>query len=229
MVVLLVIFGPLAADYDAAYSFVREQSLNGRFDDRIRRIVNSFDQYPELRASIARCDSVKLYEGLPHQSWERLFLEQELAAKKTIKLGNYPFYAESIEISPEDTGRLKSIYRSWWSFAPFRGFKDCGGYHPDYCLAWSDGSSLYLVQICLGCHEMKTFADGKELYCEIRSGAFAELKAILLPYRKNRSHIQLLAQIGVNFVRSGSSSYLKIHYCNSHIQTAASARLWFGA
>lgn len=177
-VVLSVVFGPLALDYYLAYSHVR--------GDRAKELVDSFARFPELRAAIGGSETLKLYEGLPHQTWEPEGLKKELAGKPVVTLGGYPFYEEPLEASPADAKRLRSISRSWWSFVPFRGFKACGGYHPDWCMAWSDGQNTYLVQICFGCHEMKAFLDGKQLHGDIRPGAFSELETTLAHYQKNR-------------------------------------------
>ncbi|MEQ2008130.1 MAG: hypothetical protein ABMA26_15135 [Limisphaerales bacterium] len=177
-VVLATVFGPLALDYYFAYSRVR--------DGHAKELVDSFARFPELRTAIGRSETLKLYEGLPHQRWESESLKRELAGKPVVTLAGYPFYKEPLEMNPADASRLKSICRSWWSFVPFRGYKACGGYHPDWCLAWSDGRQTYLVQLCFGCHEMKAFLDGKELHGDIRHGAYSELETMLARYRKNR-------------------------------------------
>lgn len=177
-VLVVAVFGPLALDYYQAYSRVQ--------GDHAKELVDSFAHFPQLRAAIGRSETLKLYEGLPHQRWEPDALKRELAEKPVVTLGGYPFYQVPLVVSPADAKRLRSISRSWWSFVPFRGFKACGGYHPDWCLAWSEGQNTYLVQICFGCHEMKAFLDGKELHGDIRHGAYSELEAMLARYQKDR-------------------------------------------
>lgn len=127
-----------------------------------------------------------LYEGLPHQSWEYRSYTNELSSKAIIKLGGFPFYAEPLLLREDDARELRSFYCERSSFKPFSGVRDCGGYHPDYALEWSNGAKRFVVQICFGCQEMKTFANGKELYCDVTPKAFKQFESVLKHYRKNR-------------------------------------------
>ncbi len=143
---------------------------------------------PRFRMLVTQSGSLTLYEGLPHQRFEEALLQQELAQKQTTNSGGFPFYAEQISPSPADAKRLKDIYCQEGAFTPrlFGVVWRCGGYHPDYCLVWGEAASICLVQICFGCQQMKTFAGGKELYCQISSAACSDLKQLLVAYQRNR-------------------------------------------
>lgn len=145
----------------------------------------SFAHYADFAAKIAKCDAIRLFEGLPHPHYDRDLLAGELESKETIEIGGFPFYSAPILLAADDAKRLKDLYLDSNSFAPFGGAKDCGGYHPDYCIEWSDGNLRVYVQICFGCYEMKTIVNGAELHCDIRN-ARDEFSSILLKYHKQR-------------------------------------------
>lgn len=64
--------------------------------------------------------------------------------------------------------------------------KKCEGFHPDYCLVWTNGPATYHLLLCFGCHEMKLHGPGQELLVDIRQRAFEEFKIILMKYRDQR-------------------------------------------
>jgi hypothetical protein len=154
--------------------------------DAGREAAGTFKWYKPFAAQVQRANTVILYEGLPHQAWQPEAHTNELATKKTVVLGEDPFYAEPLRLSPSDVEKLRRLYCDPSSFRPFGGMKACGGYHPDYCIEWHADTKKLFVQICFGCHEMKTFSDGKILYCDISPGAFETFETILKSYRKNR-------------------------------------------
>ena len=133
-----------------------------------------------------------LYEGLPHQFWDSKKLEEELANKRTIRITQFefPFYARPLSVSSEDIEALRQLATSSGSFLSYGGPKLCGGYHPDYALAWSDGTSTSYLLICFGCHEM-FFYDGKHAFwADIREEAFSKFKAILHKYHDQRPKVE---------------------------------------
>src|SRR3954468_13955817 len=99
---------------------------------------------------------------------------------------NSPCMRKPFGISAEDTEKLQQLCSASSSFRPFGGFKNCGGDHPDYCLEWENADERYLVEICLGCHEMKLFWNEREIYCDINKNAYDRFETILKKYRKNR-------------------------------------------
>lgn len=153
----------------------------------VQEIADSFKLYRPFARAVQHASRAVLYEGLPHQNWERTTFTNELATKQTVFLCKHPFYSEPLSLSQEDTDTLRRLYCDSSSFNPFQGHKACGGYHPDYCLEWSNGTKQFLVQFCFGCHEMKTFSEGQEHYCEMSSTAFPKFESILKKYRGHRT------------------------------------------
>ena len=127
--------------------------------------------------------SLTLYEGLPHQAFDRELMESEIVTKKTIHWHDFPFYERPLTASTADVETLRSLCENPDSFCAYRGPKLCGGFHPDYCLSWTDGEESYDLLICLGCIEVKFFGGGHELLADIRS---RQLKQILRRYHDQR-------------------------------------------
>jgi hypothetical protein len=136
-----------------------------------------------VRSSVA----LRLFEGLPHQAFERELLKSELKGKQTFRSNGHHFYQTEIIPSEEDALALADIASSPKSFEEWGGMKLCGGYHPDWLIRWtgSDGHS-HDLNVCLGCHEAKIHGERYRLYCDLSDTAFARLQAILAKYAKQR-------------------------------------------
>jgi len=145
-----------------------------------------FERLPSILAGIQKSGDISLYEGLPSEFWEPQLLEQELDQKKTIKLHGYPFYEERLAFRGTDAERFTALLSARRSFMPFRGPKECGGYHPDYCIEWKTGGAATHALICLECGDVKLFGPRGELYCNLGHEAGQKLAQLLRPYRKNR-------------------------------------------
>lgn len=83
----------------------------------------------------------------------------------------------------EPLRRLACAADSYWSYG---GPKLCGGFHPDYCLAWKDGEAAYHFLICFGCHEVKLYGPRTELILDLRKESYAAFKAALETHRAQR-------------------------------------------
>lgn len=128
--------------------------------------------------------SLTLYEGLPHQMWEADELKKELAAKTTIQINGFPFYAHPIEMAANDVEVLRSLSASPDSYWSYAGPYMCGGFHPDYCLTWKNQGARYHLQICFGCKEMALSGPKNKLTADIRD--LETFKTILEKYRNQR-------------------------------------------
>lgn len=135
---------------------------------------------------IQRSKSFVLYEGLPHQTFESEQLEKELATKRTRRIDEYFFYDHPLEVADADVEKLRRLSSASENYSPYAGPKECGGFHPDYALAWSDGDETYHLLICFGCHEMEFHGPRGMLLVDIREKAFKQFEAILKQYRDQR-------------------------------------------
>jgi hypothetical protein len=155
------------------------------FDDQARENAKSFQQFGAFAAALHHGRLDKVYEGLPHDIFERELFESEKRNKETIKTDGYDFYARPITVSPELTTQLRHLLTSKTSFVPFQGYKACGGFHPDWGLVWGEGSDSWTVLLCFGCSEMIVIKNGEqEIYCDIWD--LAPFESLLNPLHTNR-------------------------------------------
>jgi hypothetical protein len=152
--------------------------------------ANEHSELQTILAGIGPNASLVLYEGLPHQTFEWNQMQKELATKKTIEIHEYPFYERPLAVSDADVATLRQLSLAPDSFVSYMGPKGCGGYHPDYCLEWTDGGATCELLICLGCREMELYAAGKKLLVDIRNSAFDQFEATLEKYRDQRPPIE---------------------------------------
>ena len=137
--------------------------------------VEELSQFTPISEGIRRASSLTLFEGLPHPMWESDRLENERATKKTILIHDFPFYARPLALAAEEVEPLRKLSSAAGSYASYMGEKACGGYHPDYCLTWHDGTASYDLMICFGCAEMKLYGPGNYLIVDLNDEAFETL------------------------------------------------------
>ena len=155
------------------------------FDDRQRARAETFKKFDDFAASIQHAQLTKVYEGLPHDVMEREAFESERKKKETTKVEGSYYYLSPISASPALTEQLRKLLTSRTSFVPFQGYKACGGFHPDWCLVWSEGSDTWAVLLCFGCGEMIVRKNGeREIYCDIWDRSV--LESLLNPLHVNR-------------------------------------------
>ena len=150
--------------------------------------AKEFSNFKPLANGISRTKQIALYEGLPHQHFQRALLEQELQTKKTLQLHEFPFYPEPLDLSDADALQLEKLILDKDSFREmrFNTKKACGGFHPDFAVEFSSRDELYHVLICCGCVEIKIYGPKNALYCDVRPTAHDKLVALLNPYHKYR-------------------------------------------
>lgn len=151
-----------------------------------REVSTDFGNYKPLAAIVAKADKVVVYEGLPHQAWEGDLLEEELKAKETVKLHEFPFYAAPVKLKAGDTQALTKLFTAEDSLVKFGGEKLCGGFHPDYCIEWHIGKDIVRCLVCFGCHEVKVYGPKSSLRCDIKDAAYKKFETILKAYRQQR-------------------------------------------
>ena len=136
--------------------------------------------------AIGQTSTLELFEGLPHQSWEGELLKSELANKKTVTIHDFPFYQKPQKISDKDAATLRALCLGKKSFEPFGGYKLCGGFHPDWCLRWTEGTTVTDIHVCFGCHEIKAYSGKTMVYCDMNGDTHKKLKKLLAAYQKER-------------------------------------------
>ncbi len=136
------------------------------------------------RTTVAAAKSIVVFEGLPHQMWDRELLAVEIQRKDTQKIWEYPFYTPSVAATNSDD--LRQLLCSSDSIVVYGGPKLCGGYHPDYCISWQAGEITYYALVCFGCQEI-VFYDGKKpLIYDLDEKAYERYKKLLAIYEAKR-------------------------------------------
>lgn len=138
-------------------------------------------------AAIGPIQDVTVFEGLPHQGWERSRFDTEVKTKDIFVSHKHSFYRAAILPSDQDAKRLHRLATNPSAFSEWVGMKRCGGYHPDWLIRWTDADGqTHEWHICFGCHETKIYGPGYQLYCDLNKGTYQSLKDILEKYHKQR-------------------------------------------
>lgn len=167
-------------------------ALFGRPDSLQKQFNRDTEHYNLFVEHILLCDQMNLYEGLPHQLFERESLTSELLTKPVVYRCKYPFYREPLSLAETDANQLKVLVSRENAFQRFypppgRFFgKACGGFHPDYCIEWQHQRKRYDALVCFGCNEIKFCGARIFVHYDITEGAANEFEQILKSYRKNR-------------------------------------------
>ena len=122
---------------------------------------------------------IRIYEGLPHQLWEKELLAKEKLRADITDFGDFPFYTPGISPKKETLEALRNLLISSSTVKPYTGPKRCGGFHPDFAAVWNDREHDYVALICFGCHEIKFLLPDKVLHFDINNKAYNDLKMLL--------------------------------------------------
>jgi hypothetical protein len=138
----------------------------------------------EVRASFRNARTLLVYEGLPHQAHEKALLAQELQRSDVTRIADYPFYAPAVAARQPES--LRRILGNAASFRVYSGPKTCGGFHPDYAVAWSDRGSTHHLLVCYGCGEVLLLSGGQSLAYNLTDQAVADLQQAFAPHARKR-------------------------------------------
>lgn len=137
-----------------------------------------------VRANISSANRLKVYEGLPHQVKEKALLERELGKKGVTRILGYPFYGPAV--TAKNGEALRKLMSDPASYRIYTGPKTCGGFHPDYALAWEVDGVTQHVLVCYGCGEA-LFSDGTRLLpYDLKHAALYELRELLGDHARRR-------------------------------------------
>ena len=136
--------------------------------------------------NVRSAQTVAVYEGLPHQTFEHDVYLSELKRADVVRIETFPFYAAPLSASPPEKSELTEIVLGDDAHIRYRGPKLCGGYHPDYVVIWEQAGHKSGAMVCFGCHEVIYFTPQGRLIQELGNDAYGKLKAVLSQYRVNR-------------------------------------------
>lgn len=138
----------------------------------------------DMRAGLRSAPTLMVYEGLPHQTKEKVLLEREVQRADVTRLLGYPFYKPPVPA--KQNARLKSLLGDANNYGTYTGPKTCGGFHPDYAVSWTAEGEPHFILICFGCGEA-LFWDGRRLMpYDIKHGPLSELMGLLVGHVSKR-------------------------------------------
>lgn len=136
------------------------------------------------RVRLAR--EVTLLEGLPHQLVEHGSFLRELQTRANVEFAGYAFYKRPLPLADADREALREIFTDARTFRAYSGPKKCGGFHPDYAVAWGRGGATERLLVCFGCHEILVANADQQLIADLPGPAYERLRAILSKYHAQR-------------------------------------------
>ena len=139
-----------------------------------------------LRDALRRSKTVEVYEGLPHQMFERGLLEREMERDDVKQIDGFPFYTPAVAAEGRVLQELKVLISDEKTYLKYSGEKKCGGFHPDYTVQWRREENVYWVLICFGCEEVIFTDGGKSLKYDLNSDVKDKLRAPLAGFDKKR-------------------------------------------
>lgn len=193
MISLVLTSAVVASADDGDWEFLRSHLTDSHKSQKIwQKEIDTFRFFPTALAFIAQADSIEIYEGLPHPTFEAVALKQQLASHETVKIGGYPFYAQPQAITPKAKVRLTELMTNASGFTPFTGYKMCGGFHPDYAIRFKKEKESCDVLICFGCHDAEVRFHKNLITCSTRKG----WNEFFAPYAQKRPTQTLSQQAG---------------------------------
>jgi hypothetical protein len=144
-----------------------------------------FAELPRLLRLVPHDAAPLIYEGLPHQSQQRKALAVELT-KSPFTRHNFWFYRSALPAEVEHQAILARLLSDPSSFRKFAGPKKCGGYHPDYAVAWKIGEVEIEFHFCRGCHEARIYGGDTQIYVDLDEAAYLTLEKVWPTYAINR-------------------------------------------
>jgi hypothetical protein len=143
------------------------------------RADRSLGNISKFISAVATSENVSVYEGLPHQNWERDAYTAELRRGDLIWLEGYPFYRNSLALTDDEKQTLTAIAVNKESHVPHVLPKFCGEFHPDYAIVWTAKGKTSGSLICFGCEEWKNFTPQGRLHEDLAPSAYRQLQTLL--------------------------------------------------
>ncbi len=151
---------------------------------KTKKIKASFAKLKPMVGIVGEDAKFTVYEGLPMYGGSFEGFDPALDPKTIVRRFGFLFHQTPLEIEAEDRKELKALVKDPKSFVKFGGFKLCGGFHPDFSIVFGSGDNAVEMHLCFGCHELKAYRKGVEVYCDIPDGTYEELKKLLQKYQK---------------------------------------------
>lgn len=128
----------------------------------------------------------EVYEGLPDPIAEPDLFQTENARTDLRREGKFAFYPKPLALSAEDSAALDKLFQGENPFSPGGDEPACGKFHPDYMIVWKSDPGPCLLEIGLGCQEIRGTGPNLFLHRYIPPPVYGALNRILGKYRVSR-------------------------------------------
>jgi hypothetical protein len=172
IICLLITLPCLAAEDDGDWEFLKSRIAKAKPMTRMRipEMTNTFRFVPAALKFIEGAEKITVFEGMPHQLFERELLGSELEKTEETIIGSYPFYPQSQDFMAKDELTLRDLLRDENSLRPFFYPKNCGGFHPDYAIRFTKGEEHSDLLLCFGCGDAQILHKGKVIHARFYGG-----------------------------------------------------------
>jgi hypothetical protein len=139
-------------------------------------------------AALRSCTDLTLHDGLPHRLFERAAFDDERSAKSTEDRHGQFFYVAPIPIGASDVEAIRAALYESAGFAPRdpTSHELCGGFHADYVVTWSEGSTSYEIHRCFGGHEANLYDEAPDPVTSDLTGRPGTVELVLQDFRAQR-------------------------------------------
>ena len=146
-------------------------------------------QSPSWIRSLNASSSFSVYEGLPHQLREADLLEREKRRPDITMIGGFPFYTPSVAVDTSQAMQFKKILGDDGRYVTYRGAPtDCGPFHPDFAVQWTDGAMGQQILICFSCSEARVVSNNEQEDYYFKG--VSDLKSLLWEYSSKRPNAE---------------------------------------
>ena len=126
-----------------------------------------------------------VYEGLPRPVYEAELFEQEEQRPDITTIGGFAFYTPSAAVNEKQILQFKEILGDNGLYYTYVGEpKDCGDFHPDFAVEWTDSETRYQLLICFSCSEAQIFSENGIKNHDVTTTA--EIESLLSEYSLKR-------------------------------------------
>ena len=185
IICLLISLPILAAEDDGDWEFLNRHIAKADWVNEIMRKqerTTAFRFVPAALKFIEGAEKITVFEGMPHQLFEKELLVRELEKAEETIIGTYPFYPQSQDFMAKDEPALRDLLLDAKGFGPFLLSKMCGGFHPDYAIRFTKGEEHCYLLICFGCGDAQIHHNDKVIQCHLYAG----WRELLAGYAKHR-------------------------------------------
>lgn len=160
---------------DLKIKVIESLSEEWKAEPQVVERIKSYHFLSDALKMMQASEITTVFEGMPHQTQERMLLEKELAKTEELLIGGFPFYPQSHELLKTDRPALDKFLDQGKGFGVYSAPSWCGDFHPDYAIRFKSGDLTCDLLLCFGCTEARIHIGDKIIFCDINRNAWKKL------------------------------------------------------